>query len=313
MAAPQRHRYRQRRRHRRGHLHRHAILAALYVPSLTLGFVSNHHQTIGVSPGSQGPLLATTSIHNDDDASAVGRRSALERGGRALSSLGFLSTRIASAAAVVTSTVVLSPLPSVADIEGVVTIPQSTTNPESSSSNLDGNSVTVFKTKSGLQYIDLVEGSGSFPKYGNLVGISYKAYIKLPDVKGKSMKLDEFDSERGYLVKHGNGRTVPGLDEGIHTMKVGGKRRIIVPPQLGYISGGLGPIPEGPYGRWKLNRLLDRMVEVKGGNFIFDVEMKSIIEDEADQGYYDDQSYTPEEFNTLRQNIEASQQAARPA
>ena len=159
----------------------------------------------------------------------------------------------------------------------------------------------------------MVEGSGSTPKYGNFVTIAYKAYVKLPDAKGKSYDLDEFDSESQYLIKHGNGRTVPGLDEGLHTMKIGGKRRIIVPPKLGYVTSGIGPIPSGPYGRWKLNRLIDKMVELRGGNVIFDVEMRGIMEDEADQGYYDDESLSPEDFNTLRQNIEASQQAARGA
>jgi hypothetical protein len=197
-----------------------------------------------------------------------------------------------------------------ADIEGVVTIPQSTDPAVSTSSNFDGKSVTLFKTKSGLQYIDLVEGTGVSPRYGNFVSISYKAYVKLPKIEGKESKLDEFDSDPAYLIKHGNGRTVPGLDEGLHTMKVGGKRRIIVPPKLGYVTSGLGPIPPGPYGRWKLNRLIDRMIEVKGGNVIFDVEMRSVIEDEADQGYYDDESLSPEDFNTLRQNIQSAQQAA---
>ncbi|KAL3822082.1 hypothetical protein ACHAXA_000150 [Cyclostephanos tholiformis] len=198
-----------------------------------------------------------------------------------------------------------------ADIEGVVTIPQSSAPPTSTASNIDGKSVTLFKTRSGLQYIDIIEGDGPYPKYGNFVSIAYRAYIKLPDARGESYKLDEFDSDRGYLIKHGNGRTVPGLDEGLHTMRVGGKRRIIVPPKLGYVTSGLGPIPVGPYGRWKLNRLIDRMVELGGGNVIFDVEVKSIIEDEADQGYYTDESLSPEDFDTLRRNIEASQQAAR--
>ncbi|KAL7552574.1 hypothetical protein ACHAWF_015811 [Thalassiosira exigua] len=216
-----------------------------------------------------------------------------------------------SAAAIAAVALVSSPTISNADIEGVVTIPQSTAPPESSSSDVDGKSVTVFKTKSGLQYIDVAQGEGSSPQYGNFVTIAYKAYIKLPDVQGKVSKLDEFDSDRAYLIKHGNGRTVPGLDEGLHTMKVGGKRRIIVPPKLGYVASGLGPIPVGPYGRWKLNRLIDRMVEVRGGNVIFDVEMDGILEDEADQGYYSDESLSPEDFNTLRQNIESSQQAER--
>ena len=206
-----------------------------------------------------------------------------------------------------------NPTASHADIEGVANIPRSTAPPTATSSNVDGKSVTVFKTKSGMQYIDIAEGAGPTPKYGNFVSIAYKAYIKLPDARGKSYKLDEFDSDRGYLVKHGNGRTVPGLDEGLHTMRVGGKRRVIVPPKLGYVTSGLGPIPVGPYGRWKLNRLIDRMVELKGGNVIFDIEMNSIMEDEADQGYYTDESLSPEDFGTLRQNIEGSQQTARAA
>ncbi|KAL3772099.1 hypothetical protein ACHAW5_004937 [Stephanodiscus triporus] len=219
---------------------------------------------------------------------------------------GQLAAGIAAASAAFSN-----PTVSCADIEGVVTIPQSTAPPTSTASNVDGKSVTVFKTKSGLQYIDIAEGAGATPKYGNFVSIAYKAYVKLPDAKGRSFKLDEFDHDEGYLVKHGNGRTVPGLDEGLHTMRVGGKRRIIVPPKLGYVTSGLGPIPVGPYGRWKLNRLIDRMVELRGGNVIFDVVMNSVMEDEADQGYYTDESLSPEDFGTLRQNIEASQQAAR--
>ncbi len=227
---------------------------------------------------------------------------------------GAIARACQTAAGIAASAAAFSnPTASYADIEGVANIPRSTAPPTATASNVDGKSVTVFKTKSGMQYIDIAEGTGPTPKYGNFVSIAYKAYIKLPDAMGKSYKLDEFDSDRGYLVKHGNGRTVPGLDEGLHTMRVGGKRRVIVPPKLGYVTFGLGPIPVGPYGRWKLNRLIDRMVELKGGNVIFDIEMKSIMEDEADQGYYTDESLSPEDFSTLRQNIEASQQDARAA
>lgn len=228
------------------------------------------------------------------DASTIPRRRALQK------AVSLVTTAAASS--------LIEPLPAIADIEGVVTVPQSSTA-ESSAQSVDGKSVTVFKTKSGLQYIDLVEGSGPSPRYGNFVSISYKGYVKLPDIKGKSSQFDQFDADPAYLVKHGNGRTVPGLDEGIHTMKVGGKRRIIIPPKLGYVTSGLGPVPPGPYGRWKLNRLLDKMIEVKGGNVIFDVEMRSVIEDEADQGYYDDDSLSPDDFNTLRNNLESSRAA----
>ena len=230
-----------------------------------------------------------------------------------LSRRGAIGQVYRTATIISSSLLFINPTVSNADIEGVANIPRSTAPPDTSVSNIDGKSVTLFKTKSGLQYIDLVEGTGPSPKYGNFVSIAYKAYIKLPDAQGKSFKLDEFDSDKGYLIKHGNGRTVPGLDEGLHTMKVGGKRRIIVPPKLGYITSGLGPIPVGPIGRWKLNHLIDRMVELKGGNTVFDVEMKSVMEDEADQGYYDDESLSPEDFNTLRLNLETSQQAAAAA
>ncbi|KAL3796859.1 hypothetical protein HJC23_008812 [Cyclotella cryptica] len=251
------------------------------------------------------PRLNDDNIHSESTSTAceksllsnVNRRQAFQK------TAAFIATTAIST--------LVHPNPATADIEGVVSIPQSSAPPESSASNVNGNSVTVFKTKSGLQYIDIVEGTGISPRYGNFVSISYKAYIKFPDIQGKPSKLDEFDSDGAYLIKHGNGRTVPGLDEGLHTMKVGGKRRIIIPPKLGYVTSGLGPIPPGPYGRWKLNRLLDRMIEVKGGNVIFDVEMRSVIEDEADQGYYEDESLSPEDFNTLRQNLERSQQAAR--
>jgi hypothetical protein len=278
----------------------------------TSGFANNPSRSANQSSrGSQSLLLAVRQGGGFEFNSADneippfsrrhGRRGAIARACQT-------AADIAASAAIL-----LYPSASYADIEGVVTIPRSTAPPTATAANVDGKSVTVFKTRSGLQYIDIAEGTGPTPKYGNFVSIAYKAYIKLPDATGKSYKLDEFDSDRGYLVKHGNGRTVPGLDEGLHTMRVGGKRRVIVPPKLGYVTSGLGPIPVGPYGRWKLNRLIDRMVELRGGNVIFDVEMNSIMEDEADQGYYTDESLSPEDFGTLRQNIEASQQAARAA
>jgi hypothetical protein len=224
------------------------------------------------------------------------------------------------------SSLFYNPQPSNADIEGVVS-PSFLSDPDVtakvSTENIDGNTVGIsinnnnnnsnsaeegvklYTTKSGLKYIELRQGSGPSPKYGNFVSISYKAYVKLPDGKASNSKLQEYDSDNSYLIKHGNGRMIPGLDEGLHTMKVGGKRRIIIPPKLGYVGPGvLGPLPETPFGRYRLNKLLDEMVEVRGGNVVFDVELRSIVEDEADQGYYEDDSLTPEQFNTLRMNLQ---------
>jgi len=160
------------------------------------------------------------------------------------------------------------------------------------------NGLKLFKTKSGLKYLELREGSGPTPRYGQLVTFQYTAYIKLPNEEKK-----KFDSNT-YLMKHGNGRVIEGLDEGIHTMKVGGVRRIIIPPKLGYVDNGIGPIPEMPWNRWALNDLLGKMIEVKAGNFVFDVELRAAIDDEADQGYYQDDSMTPEDFEKLKNNLQ---------
>ena len=224
--------------------------------------------------------------------------------------------RSVAGAAVVVGGGALSPFlqPANADIEGVATPTISDAPVTKSTTSSDvGDGVTMYKTNSGLKYIEIAEGKpgAKSPQYGQLVSIAYKAYVKLPDIKGQPQKLQEFDSSSAYLIKHGNGRTVPGLDEGIHTMKVGGKRRLILPAKLGYVAGGLGPVPVSPFGRNKLNKLLDQMVEVKGGNVVFDVTLRNIISDEADQGYYNDASLDPDDFNRLRDNIQRTGQEAR--
>ena len=170
------------------------------------------------------------------------------------------------------------------------------------------NGITVYKTNSGLKYIELQSGTGPSPRYGQLCAIQYTGYLKLP-TESKPQKFDAND----FLIKHGNGRIIAGLDEGVHTMQVGGKRRLIIPPKLGYVQSGLGPIPEFPWNRWSLNRLLNKMIDQRGGNLVFEVELKSVIDDEADQGYYEDGSPTPEEFERLRLNFQERNSAAATA
>jgi len=55
------------------------------------------------------------------------------------------------------------------------------------------------------------------------------------------------------------------------------------------------------------------MVDQRGGNLVFEVELKSVIDDEADQGYYEDGSPTPEEFERLRLNFQERNSAAATA
>ncbi len=209
----------------------------------------------------------------------------------------------------ITSTIATTlSIPSIAnaDIEGVATPSFSEGPPKASTEE----GVRLYTTQSGLKYIILKESpleSAPSPRYGQLVTISYQSSIKLPNAD-----LQKYDADKNYLIKHGNGRILPGLDEGLHSMKLGEKRRIIIPPKLGYIGPGvLGPLPESPIGRFKLNRLLDQMIEVRGGNVVIDVDLKNIINDEADQGYYEDDSLTPDQFNQLRINLSEKAKSAR--
>ena len=277
----------------------HPCHAFVVPPSVSVP--SSRHKRISIRVSHNGDTGDEISPETAPDSRGASRRSAVKA--------------ILGAAIVGGGSGILLPLsPAQADIEGVATptISDAPATKIDASGDTDGG-ITMYKTKSGLKYIELSEGTGPSPQYGQLVSISYKAYVKLPDIQGRPQKLEEFDSDKAYLIKHGNGRTVPGLDEGIHTMKVGGKRRLIVPAKLGYVSGGLGPIPDSPIGRYKLNKLLDKMVEVKGGNVVFDVTLRSVLEDEADQGYYKDDSLSPEDFEKLKNNVQQRGVEAREA
>eukprot|EP00931_Biecheleriopsis_adriatica_P048441 TRINITY_DN27986_c0_g2_i1.p1 TRINITY_DN27986_c0_g2~~TRINITY_DN27986_c0_g2_i1.p1 ORF type:complete len:207 (-),score=32.08 TRINITY_DN27986_c0_g2_i1:86-652(-) len=93
-------------------------------------------------------------------------------------------------------------------------------------------------TPSGLQYRDLVVGEGEMPAKGQVVYVHYTGSLE----NGKV-----FDSSipRGEPLEFpvGSGKVIAGWDEGILTMRVGGKRQLKIPPQLGYGRSGVGPIP----------------------------------------------------------------------
>jgi peptidylprolyl isomerase len=94
-------------------------------------------------------------------------------------------------------------------------------------------------TASGLQFTDTVAGNGETPKTGQTCVMHYTGWLYENGVKGK-----KFDSsvDRGqpFPFKIGVGQVIKGWDEGVSTMKVGGKRTLIIPPQLGYGARGAG-------------------------------------------------------------------------
>jgi peptidylprolyl isomerase len=100
-------------------------------------------------------------------------------------------------------------------------------------------------TPSGLRIIDVKPGTGPVPQAGQTVTVNYTGWLYVDGKKGK-----KFDSslDRGepFSFTLGEGQVIKGWDEGVATMHVGGKRTLIIPPDLGYgESGAGGVIPPG--------------------------------------------------------------------
>jgi hypothetical protein len=108
--------------------------------------------------------------------------------------------------------------------------------------NEGGGSATVIgsevTTATGLKYIDRVEGTGPSPQPGQAVTVHYVG--TLPDGTQFDSSVDK---GQPYTFKIGRGVVVKGWDEGIMSMKVGGKRKLIVPPELGYGGRARSGIP----------------------------------------------------------------------
>lgn len=91
-------------------------------------------------------------------------------------------------------------------------------------------------TPSGLQYVDEIEGTGPIPKQGQNVTVHYTGTLQ-DGTKFESSR----DGGQPYTFKIGTGLVIRGWDEGIMTMKVGGKRRLIIPANLAYGAAGSPP------------------------------------------------------------------------
>ncbi len=100
---------------------------------------------------------------------------------------------------------------------------------------------TTMTTPSDLKITDSKVGSGASPKTGQIVVVHYTGWLYENGAKGK-----KFDSsvDRGQPFEFpiGTHRVIPGWDEGVATMKVGGKRTLIIPPELGYGARGAGGV-----------------------------------------------------------------------
>jgi len=99
----------------------------------------------------------------------------------------------------------------------------------------------TMTTPSGLQYTDSVVGTGATPQTGQTCVMHYTGWLYVNGAKGA-----KFDSslDRGtpFEFPIGTHRVIPGWDEGVATMRVGGKRTLIIPPELGYGARGAGGV-----------------------------------------------------------------------
>ena len=102
-------------------------------------------------------------------------------------------------------------------------------------------SEAIIRTATGLGYVEIVEGTGATPKAGDRVSVHYTGWLE------SGQKFDSsVDRGQPLVFPIGRGRVIKGWDEGVASMRVGGKRKLIIPAALGYGDRGAGGvIPPG--------------------------------------------------------------------
>ena len=114
------------------------------------------------------------------------------------------------------------------------TVTQENNTPIKSNTMSEANAVT---TASGLRYIELQEGTGATPQTGQTVEVHYIGTLE------NGTKFDSSrDRGKPFSFKIGTGQVIKGWDEGLSTMKVGGRRQLIIPSELGYGARGAGGV-----------------------------------------------------------------------
>ena len=92
-------------------------------------------------------------------------------------------------------------------------------------------------TASGLKYVDIKVGLGAVPKAGQTVEVHYTGWL----TDGKKFDSSK-DRNQPFSFPLGQGRVIKGWDEGLSTMKVGGVRKLIIPPAIAYGAPGRAPV-----------------------------------------------------------------------
>jgi FKBP-type peptidyl-prolyl cis-trans isomerase FkpA len=96
-------------------------------------------------------------------------------------------------------------------------------------------------TASGLQYIDTEVGTGATAQKGQYVSVHYTGWLYNGGVQGAKFDSSK-DRGQPFSFDLGAGMVIKGWDEGVAGMQVGGKRTLIIPPELGYGARGAGGV-----------------------------------------------------------------------
>lgn len=105
--------------------------------------------------------------------------------------------------------------------------------------------MAMTATPSGLQFEDTLVGSGASPAAGQTCVMHYTGWLWVDGAKGAKFDSSH-DRRQPFEFPIGRGRVIKGWDEGVASMLVGGKRTLLIPPELGYGARGAGAvIPPG--------------------------------------------------------------------
>ncbi|XP_027937400.1 peptidyl-prolyl cis-trans isomerase FKBP17-1, chloroplastic [Vigna unguiculata] len=168
--------------------------------------------------------------------------------------------------------------------------PSSSSSTTSSSSSSSSSKLPLSKffeipDSGGVQALDLLDGSGEVPSDGDQVAIHY--YGRLAAKQGWRFDStydhkDDNGEPNPFVFVLGSGKVIAGIDVAVRSMKVGGIRRVIIPPSLGYQNTSQEPIPPNFFDRQRLFTTIfnpTRRANGEGstlGTVIFDIELVSV-------------------------------------